>query len=102
MAATIGNPIISTTTTGLMGLKRPLKVTKVYWDNPAAATNTIQITDGAGNVLVQATAQAASVPISLDFVVPKIFPSNPQYAGNTGSDWKINAITGGTLYIYYR
>lgn len=101
MAATIDNPIISTTTTGAMGLKRPLKVTKVYY-SPAAATNTFSITDTGGNVLVQSATLAATGPLQIDFVVPKVFPSNPGYVTTGGSDWAITSLTGGTLYIYWR
>ncbi len=73
-------------------LGRPLRVTKVYWENPTTAGHTFVIADGQGTeILLEGRASTADVGalVSIDFPVPVRW-----------KDFRVITLGSGTLWIY--
>jgi hypothetical protein len=74
------------------GLSRPLRVVKVYWENPTTAGNTFVIIDPTSSkVLLEGRAEANNQSQVFEFPVPI-----------TWRDFRVSTLASGTLWIYTR
>lgn len=104
MANSLGtNPIIIDTTLvtafnasqSTASTRKPLRVRKIEWFNPAATTDTFSITENvSGKKLLEGKCEVAAQSQIFDFASKALIL--PQT-----SDWKAT-ITSGTLYIWYQ
>lgn len=84
-----------TLTSAQAGTGRPIKIYKVIWSNPGAS-GSFSISDGAAtpSVLLADSTPAAYVDQSVKYEFASDAPM--------WKNFKITALTAGTLYIYYR
>jgi hypothetical protein len=98
MANSLTQNPLQINTTATIAIARPILCRRIEWFEPTATTQTMQLMDLNGNIIVEAMCEVANQSQSLWTGPAKL--TLPGKVGNPNGSWQVS-ITGGTLLIWF-